>query len=230
MDRAIGYIRVSTEQQASEGASLLAQREKIEAYCKLQGLDLIEVIEDQAVSGSVPLADRPGGLQIAASLKKHKAKHVVALKLDRLFRDAADALTQTRVWDDAGVGLHLIDIGGQSINTSTAMGRMFLTMMSGFAELERNLIAERTSIALQSKKARKEVYSALPLGYADQAGKLVPVDEEQRVIAEIKDMKAAGMTLMAIADDLNRRGIVGKRGGQYYARTIKNILENNIHA
>ena len=229
MDKAIGYIRVSTEQQAVEGVSLLAQREKIEAYCKLQGLNLTEIIEDQAVSGSVPLADRPGGLQIAASLRKHKARHVVALKLDRLFRDAADALTQTRLWDDAGIGLHLIDIGGQSINTSTAMGRMFLTMMSGFAELERNLIAERTSIALQSKKARREVYSALPLGFEAANGMLVPVDEEQRIIAEIMGMRASGMTLMAIADKLNQRGIVGKRGGQYYARTIKNILENTLH-
>ena len=229
MDTAIGYIRVSTDQQVQEGVSLQAQREKIEAYCKLQSLYLTEIIEDQAVSGSVPLADRPGGLQISASLRMHKAKHVVALKLDRLFRDAADALTQTRVWDAAGIGLHLIDIGGQSINTSTAMGRMFLTMMSGFAELERNLIAERTSIALQSKKARKEVYSALPMGYADQDGKLVPVADEQRVIADIMDMKAAGLTLMAIAADLNKRGIVGKRGGKYYARTIKNILENTIH-
>lgn len=229
MEAAIGYVRVSTEAQATEGASLQAQREKIEAYCKLHGLALVDLIEDQAVSGSVPLAERPGGLQIAASLKKHKAKHVVALKLDRLFRDAADALIQTRNWDEAGIGLHLIDIGGQSINTSTAMGRMFLTLMSGFAELERNLIAERTSIALQSKKARKEVYSAVPLGYVDQAGKLVAIDEEQLVIAEIKAMKAEGMTLMAIADDLNRRGIIGKRGGRYYARTIKNILENTLH-
>lgn len=229
MDKAIGYIRVSTEQQVEAGASLQAQRDKIEAYCRLQGLDLIEVIEDQAVSGSVPLADRPGGLQIAASLKKHKAKHVVALKLDRLFRDAADALTQTRTWDASGIGLHLIDIGGQSINTSTAMGRMFLTMMSGFAELERNLIAERTSIALQSKKARKEVYSSLPLGYADDAGKLVPIDEEIRVIAEIKELRDAGKTLREIADDLNGRGIVGKRGGKFFASTIKHILGNTLH-
>lgn len=230
MDKAIGYIRVSTEQQAQEGVSLQAQREKIEAYCRLQGLELVSLIEDQGVSGAIALCDRPGGIQLQAAMKQHKVKHVVALKLDRLFRDAADALVQTKAWDERGVGLHLIDIGGQSINTSTAMGRMFLTMMSGFAELERNLIAERTSLALQSKKARKEVYSALPLGYADKDGKLVPVDEELVVIAEIKAMKAEGMTLMAIAADLNQRGVVGKRGGQYYARTIKNILENSLHA
>lgn len=229
MDKAVGYIRVSTEQQALEGVSLQAQREKIEAYCNLQGLDLVDLIEDQGISGAVSLCDRPGGIKIAASLKKHKAQHVVALKLDRLFRDAADALTQTKTWDELGIGLHLIDIGGQSINTSTAMGRMFLTMMSGFAELERNLIAERTSIALQSMKARREVYCALPLGYAGQDGKLVPIDEEQRVIAEIREMRDEGKTLREIANDLNGRGIVGKRGGKFFASTIKAVLSNDLH-
>ena len=229
MDKAIGYIRVSTEQQALEGVSLQAQREKIEAYCKLQGLSLVDLIEDQGVSGAVSLCDRPGGIQIAASLKKHKARHVVALKLDRLFRDAADALTQTKAWDEQGIGLHLIDIGGQSINTSTAMGRMFLTMMSGFAELERNLIAERTSIALQSMKARREVYCALPLGYAGQNGKLIPIDEELRVVAEIREMRDDGKTLREIAENLNGRGIVGKRGGKFFASTIKAVLGNDLH-
>ena len=229
MNKAIGYIRVSTEQQAQEGVSLQAQREKIEAYCRLQGLELVSLIEDQGVSGAIALCDRPGGLQLQAAMKMHKVKHVVALKLDRLFRDAADALVQTKAWDERGVGLHLIDIGGQSINTSTAMGRMFLTMMSGFAELERNLIAERTSIALQSKKARKEVYCGLMLGYAAQDGKLVPIDEELVVVAEIKEMRGQGKTLRDIADDLNQRGIVGKRGGKYHASTIKAVLANSLH-
>ena len=91
-------------------------------------------------------------------------------------------------------------------------------------------IRAATRNALQARKERGDVYSRVPFGYRAQAGKLVPVDEEQLVVAEIKSMKAEGMTLMAIADDLNQRGIVGKRGGRYYARTIKNILENNIHA
>lgn len=229
MDKAVGYIRVSTDQQATEGVSLQAQREKIEAYCRLHSLELVSLIEDQGVSGAVSLCDRPGGVQVQADLKKHKAKHVVALKLDRLFRDAADALVQTKAWDEQGIGLHLIDIGGASMNTSSAMGRMFLTMMSGYAELEKNLISERTTLALAHKKAQRQVYAALPLGYANAEGKLVPVDEELLVVAEIKSMKAEGKTLMAIADDLNRRGIVGKRGGRYYARTIKNILENSLH-
>lgn len=226
---AIGYIRVSTEQQANEGASLPAQRDKIEAYCMLQGLELISLIEDQAVSGAVSLAERPGGRQLAEMLKRSGARHVVSLKLDRLFRDAADALQQTRVWDGAGIGLHLIDIGGQSINTSTAMGRMFLTMMAGFAELERNLISERTAFALQNKKQRREVYSALPLGYTGDNGRLIRVDEEARVVAEIKSMRGQGRSLWEIAKDLNKRGLTGKRGGKFFASTIKAVLENSLH-
>ena len=229
MNKAIGYIRVSTEQQATEGVSLQAQREKIETYCRLHGLELVSLIEDQGVSGAVSLCERPGGVQVQADLKKHKAKHVVALKLDRLFRDAADALVQTKAWDEQGIGLHLIDIGGASMNTSTAMGRMFLTMMSGFAELEKNLISERTTPALAHKKAQHQVYASQPLGYRNEEGKLVPVDEELLVVAEIRDMRGQGKTLRDIADDLNQRGIVGKRGGKYHASTIKAVLGNSLH-
>lgn len=79
----------------------------------------------------------------------------MALKLDRLFRDAEDALHQTKAWDKAGIALHLVDMGGQTLNTATAMGRFFLNMMAGFAELERNLIAERTATALAHKKTHR---------------------------------------------------------------------------
>ena len=58
------------------------------------------------------------GRRVVEALKLHKAKHVVGLKLDRLFRDAADALAQTRAWDKAGIALHLCDMGGGSVDTS----------------------------------------------------------------------------------------------------------------
>ena len=74
------------------------------------------------------------------------------------------------------------------------------------------------------------MYSALPLGYEDQDGKLVPVDEELIVVSEIKEMGEGGLSFLKIADDLNGRGIVGKRGGKYYARTIRAVCNNDIHA
>jgi len=162
---AIGYVRVSTNEQADHGVSLDAQYESLMAYALLQKLNLVEVIVEDAISGSVPLADRPGGRRLLELVGKKKARQVIAIKLDRLFRDAADALAQTGIWDKPGITLHLIDVGGQAINTSSAMGRMFLTMMAGFAELERNLIAERTTAAMAHKKSKLQVYAPTPLGF-----------------------------------------------------------------
>ena len=81
MTRAIGYLRCSTIDQSREGVSLEVQREKIQAYAAMRGFSIAELVEDAAVSGSVPLADRREGRRLTAALKAHGASHVVALKL-----------------------------------------------------------------------------------------------------------------------------------------------------
>ena len=224
--RAIGYIRVSTGDQAREGGSLDAQDARIRAYAEMAGLDLVDVIRDEAISGTIPIADRPGG----SALLDFEVDHVIALKLDRLFRDAADALSQTRSWDKAGIALHLIDVGGATINTSTAMGRMFLTMMAGFAELERNLIAERTATAMAYKKSRREVYAPVPLGFDRDGDRLVENAGEAKLVRCIRQWRAEGDSLHVIAGRLNDQGVFGKRGGAFHASTIRRIVRNDIHA
>ena len=136
------------------------------------------------------------------------------------FASTAIRIRFVRFW---GVGVT------EKIDTTTAAGRMVFRMLAVLSEFERDQIAERTTNALAHKKAQGQVYSALPLGYADQDGKLVPIDEELRVVAEIKAMRNNGKTLRDIADDLNGRGIVGKRGGKYHASTIKAVLANSLH-
>lgn len=182
MKKAVCYIRVSTEEQARGGVSLAVQEEKLLAYCHLAGLEPVAVIREEGVSGGKPLGTRPGGGELLA-LVGGTAKHVVAMKLDRLFRDAADALNQTRTWDKAGVALHLVDMGGQTLNTATAMGRFFLNIMAGFAELERNLIAERTGTAMAHKKAHREAYSPTPYGYDRQGDALKQNPGELKTVA-----------------------------------------------
>jgi DNA invertase Pin-like site-specific DNA recombinase len=90
MRDAIGYIRVSSEEQADSGLGLEAQRRGIAAYCEMKGLRLAEVFEDAGISGGKPLVGRPAGSQLLAAAKTSKAVVVVA-KLDRLFRSVADA-------------------------------------------------------------------------------------------------------------------------------------------
>lgn len=228
-EKAVGYVRVSTSMQAEEGVSLDAQEEKIRAYCQMSGLELVALIREEGISGSIPLDERTGGKMALSALKANKAKHIIALKLDRLFRNAEDALRQTRRWDKEGIALHLVDIGGQTLNTSTAMGKMFLTMTAAFAELERNLIAERTIAAMNHKKTRKNVYSPTPLGYERVGDKLVANDTELALIARIKQLRQDGITLGQIAATLNLEGIQGKNGGRWHASTVKKVLDNSLH-
>ena len=150
--KAVIYCRVSTAGQAEQGVSLEAQEERLRAYCQMQGLDVEAVLIEEGVSATKPLHARPMGSKLVEMVKNGTVQHVVALKLDRLFRSSVDALSVTSEWDKNGIALHLVDMGGQSINTASAMGRMMLTMMAGFAQFERDLISERTTAALQHKK------------------------------------------------------------------------------
>jgi DNA invertase Pin-like site-specific DNA recombinase len=158
-----------------------------------------------------------------------RARHVVALKLDRLFRDAEDALSQTKAWDKAGVALHLVDLGGQAINTASAMGRFFLNMMAGFAELERNLIAERTQQALAHKKANRRAYAPTPYGFKRIGERLEADPREQEILARIFEAHRQGKSLRAIARELEAQGAPTKQGGRWSAATVRYMLRNNLY-
>src|SRR3954467_5975425 len=90
---AVGYIRVSTDEQATSGLSLEHQEQRIRAYVEANGLTLVKLVRDESVSAGKALADRKGGKAVLDSLATGTARHVVALKLDRLFRSTVDALT-----------------------------------------------------------------------------------------------------------------------------------------
>ncbi len=82
----VGYVRVSTLKQASEGVSLDTQAARIAAYCQLAGLQLVELIREEGISASIPLAERPVGQRVIAALRQHKAEHplVALLRYSRL--------------------------------------------------------------------------------------------------------------------------------------------------
>jgi len=226
---AIAYIRVSTDEQVKGGVSLPAQEERLRGYCAMTGLSLVSVIREEGVSASLPLSQRPGGAELLRLLNEQRADHVVALKLDRLFRDAEDALRQTRQWDRAGVALHMVDLGGTAVNTASAMGRLFLTMTAAFAELERNLIAERTASALAHKKRHRQAYSPTPYGYDRAGAALEHNPQEQSVLNDIKGWHAAGQSFHAIARKLNADGLPGKNGGKWHPSTVRYVLLNTLH-
>jgi site-specific DNA recombinase len=225
--KVLGYVRASTDEQTE---TLKVQKAKIQAYCALHDLELVEVYIDPGVSGTVPIADRPEAAKMLQAMKgrgKQKIHGMITVKLDRMFRNAADCLQTVAQWEHAGVGLHIIDL---MVDTSSASGKFFLTVMAGVAEMERNLIAERTSAVLQSKKASGQAYSPDPLGYDRQGDKLVRNEEESRLIARIQSMRDTGLSYKRIAEQLNAEGIKGKRGGKWGSETIRYLLTKTVAA
>ncbi len=223
------YVRVSTMEQATKGVSLDAQDERLRSYCTMQGLDVVRVFIEEGVSAGKPLESRPEGRKMLTLLKRKKASHVVALKLDRLFRNAENALRLTSIWDNTGITLHLVDMGGQSLSTSNAIGRMMLTMMAAFAEFERNLVSERTSIALAHKRSKGQAYNHTPYGFDREGDLMVENPEEQRIITLIQQWREQGNSLQGIATKLNNEGIATKHKAQWHPSTVRKILRNDLH-
>ena len=147
-----GYVRVSTEDQAREGRSSPEDQERrIRAIAALRDDGEPTMWRDLGVSGATPLAQRPDGGRLIAALQPGDV--VVAAKLDRLFRNTRDALTQSEYWQTAGVDLILIDMGTESVLTSST-GRLYFTMLAAFATFERERIAERIGDGRKAKRQR----------------------------------------------------------------------------
>ena len=210
----IGDVRCSTQEQAGSGLGLEVQAERIQAYCALKQLTLLRLISDVGVSGVKPLASRKGGAALLDAIHRRDAVAVVMFKLDRMFRNAGDCLTTVERWERAGVALHVVDLGGNAIDTTSAAGRFMLTVLAGAAEMERNLVRERTTAALAVKRANGERVGTIPYGFdLDDDGKtLVANETEQAVLTEIREKRSQGWTLQRIASDLSDRDIATKKG------------------
>lgn len=220
MNSAIAYIRVSTDKQASEGVSIEAQQARIEQWCNLNGYQMVQVFIDAGISGK-RMDTRPELQKALASLKKGMA--LVTYSLSRLARSTKDALTISETVSKKKGDLVSLS---EQINTTTAAGKMMFQMMSVLAEFERNLTAERTASALQHKKQTRQKYTNItPFGFAAIDGRLIEVEQEVQVVAEIRQARSQGTTLQAIADDLNGRGIPTKTGKQWQPATIHLLLK-----
>lgn len=220
MKNAVGYIRVSTEGQATEGVSLAAQRERIEAWARAHDYKLVGVFEDAGVSGK--RADNRPGLQAALARACKSKAALVVYSLSRLARSTRDAISIGERLDKAGADLVSLT---ESVDTSSAAGRMFFVMLSAFAQFERDLTSERTKTALAHlKRQGRRVSRYAPFGFRVVGRELRPDASETATVETMKRLRADGMSLRAIADELNRRGVPGGEGGRWYAPRILRVL------
>lgn len=220
--KAIGYIRVSSDEQVREGLSLEAQKRKLTAYCELKNLELINVFSDEAISGFKPFEKRPGGSKAYELLATGVAVNLVSMKLDRLFRNTGDAISKATEFQKKGINLHLLDV---SVDTSTATGKMFFTVLAMLAQFERDITGERTKAVLDMKRKDGKVFNHTPFGYDRDGDQLVENQTEQKAIEKIITMRSNGETFRDIASELELLGIKPKTSEAWQAMSVKKIYD-----
>jgi len=217
--RAIGYVRVSTEDQAEGGVSLDAQRERIAAWATANGYELAELFVDSGISGK--RADNRPGLQSALDDACRDRAALIVYSLSRLARSVRDTLEIAERLDHAGADLVSLT---ERLDTTTAAGKMLFRVLAVMAEFERDLTSERTRAALAHKRRNGEAYGETPYGYCRVGDRLVEDPDAQLAVKLILDLRGRGWTYRAITRELEARGVpTAKRSMRWNPGTVQRI-------
>lgn len=204
----LGYVRVSTDEQADSGLGMEAQRETLRAECARRGYTLLDVCSDEGISAKT-IENRPGLLAALQRVEASEAHILMVAKLDRLSRSVHDFTGLLQRAEQRGWALAACDLG---VDTNTPAGEAMANVMATFAQLERKLIGQRTSDALQAKKRAGAI-----LGRPDRAS--------PETAARIAGLREGGESLRKIAARLNADAVPTSQGGEFwYASSVAAVL------
>lgn len=223
----VGYVRVSSEEQATTGVSLRAQREKLEAYRALHDLDLVTIKEDAGISAKS--LKRPALQEALAMLRSGEADGLLALKLDRISRSVADWDHLIKKYFSEKGGKQLMSVT-DSVDTRSASGRMMLGLLALVSQWEREIISERTADSLRSKIKNGEMCRRPRYGYDCPDGThLVENPSEQEAIRVMQQARLDGQSYARIAKLLDGKGIQTKDGKKWQPMVVSKILNRRVH-
>ena len=223
--QAIGYVRVSTEEQATNGVSLDAQETKIRAWCLANDAELVAVYRDEGMSGFKGCEARPG-LHAALQQTCKRKGSLVVYSLSRLARNTRETL-------DIAEQLHkrnadLVSLS-EKIDTTSAAGKMVFRMLAVLAEFERDQVSERTTLAMAYKRAKGQRISRhVPYGsqLAADGITLEANPSEQTVITAAKAYAVAGLSLRQIAQRLAADGHLSRTGQPFQPKAIQTMVRH----
>ena len=226
MKRALIYIRVSTTKQDRDGYSVPMQKERLVSYCQAMGWVVAGVFVDPGVSGSS--LDRPGLAELIRAVEVGKGDVVLVYKLDRLSRSQRNIIYLLEdVFQPAGVAFVSMQ---ESFDTSTVYGKAMLGILSVFAQMEREVITERTMLG-RSGRAEKGFFhggGTDPIGYDYVDGQLVVNEEEAAQVRQVYELYAAGVSVSEITRRMD--GYSTKHGGWHHTSTVGNVLDNPLYS
>ena len=203
---AVGYVRVSTEEQ-SLGPD--AQRAAIERWAESRGVRVVAMFEDHGIGGGEPAEKRPGLLAALDALRQQGAGLLVTAKRDRIARDTVIAAMVEQAAGRAGATLTTADGSSDGVGPE---GQLMRGIVDVFAAYERGVIKSRTRAALAVKRSRGERTGQVPYGYA-LAADGVHLEEnpaEQTIIGQIRAMRAAGLSLRTVTTECERLGLLSR--------------------
>lgn len=220
--RLLGYIRVSTDDQAEHGHSLAVQEARLRAYCDAHEHELAGIFADEGVSAGVPLGARRAGRQLLAALLAGEADGVAVVRLDRMFRCALDGLSFfAKVARRQRVAVHSVS---ELIDTNTPAGKLNLTIQLATAEYERDLAAQRATDNSAGLRLAGRVYGHVPFGCTEVDGRLFrdPISWPHR--KRIVGLRNSGYSLATIARVLRDECVLTPGGGRTWAKSTLSAL------
>lgn len=228
--RLVIYSRTSS-QNGNGADSLDAQEEACRAWADEHGHEVVATFRDEALSGRLPVEQRPGLLAALLALEEGRADGLVVHRVDRLARELhVQEAALARAWgvsDDVEV-IEAVDGPMRRDDPDDPMRTFVRQVMGASAQLERGLIAARLQGGRRRKAARGEWIGGHRLhrrfGYEVVDGQYVPVDSEQRVIDRMAELRGEGLSYRKVADTLNAEGSKPPTGREWHAAVVRKVL------
>ncbi|HEA4362948.1 TPA: recombinase family protein [Staphylococcus aureus] len=221
-----GYIRVSTERQV-EGYSIEGQITQIEQYCQFNGYELVDIYADRGISGKS--MNRPELQRMLNDAKNGKLDCVMVYKTNRLARNTSDLLTIVEELHRQNVEFFSLS---ERMEVKNSTGKLMLQILASFSEFERNTILENIYNG-QHQRALEGYYQGnLPLGYnniPDNKKELMINQHEANIVKYIFESYAKGHGYRKIANALNHKGYVTKKGNPFSISAVTYILSNPFY-
>jgi len=222
------YMRVSTEEQAKEGYSLPSQKRKLMGYCEAHDWPVAAIYTDEGVSAK-NIDDRPQAKQLLEDAKNGLFENILILKVDRLARNTRNLLEIIDLLKKHKVHLNAVE---ETIDYETPTGKMMLTILGSFAELERSTITARTNAGKEQKRLSgyKVAGGFIPYGYEFKNEMYITIPEQSEVIQRIYKMYINGKSGNQICIDLQSENIASPKNGKTWERsTLMRILKNETY-
>jgi len=221
--RAVLYIRVSTDKQASDGHGLDAQRARLAEFAEQRQMRVVEVVADEGVSGTT--LERVGMRRVLDLVEARAVDAIVVTKADRVSRNVRDLLNLSAMLEAHGVALVTAD---EQFDTTTPLGKAMSAMRAVFAQLERDMAAARTRDGMAAARAKGVRLGRPPVGWRIERGHWHPT-ERHALVVRAHELRRSGMTLLAIADAFQREGIVtGSGRGRWAIPAVRRLLASPV--